>query len=79
MNIVKDDLIAKVDELSSEQEILRDEIRSLHTLRNRMRLRTDELEAEVKMLREEIESARKAAKAELEVSDRLLDLLPMYS
>ena len=93
LNIVKDDLIAKVhlatslclllllvvvdlgmfwggvqvDELSSEQEILRDEIRSLHQMRNRLRLRTDELEAECKMLREEIDSVRKAAKSEDEV------------
>ncbi|EFX78867.1 hypothetical protein DAPPUDRAFT_305108 [Daphnia pulex] len=66
LNIVKDDLIAKVDELSSEQEILRDEIRSLHSMRTRLRLRTDELEAEVKALREEIENARKAAKSEEE-------------
>ncbi|XP_045029282.1 JNK-interacting protein 3 isoform X7 [Daphnia magna] len=66
LNIVKDDLIAKVDELSSEQEILRDEIRSLQSMRTRLRLRTDELEAEVKALREEIENARKAAKSEEE-------------
>jgi predicted nucleic acid-binding Zn-ribbon protein len=75
LNIVKDDLIAKVDELSSEQEILRDEIRSLHAMRNRLRLRTDELEAEVKMLREEIENARKAAKSEEEVTFSLFRLM----
>ncbi|XP_059351313.1 JNK-interacting protein 3-like isoform X5 [Daphnia carinata] len=66
LNIVKDDLIAKVDELSSEQEILRDEIRSLQSMRTRLRLRTDELEAEVKALREEIENARRVAKSEEE-------------
>jgi chromosome segregation ATPase len=52
--------------ISSEQEILRDEIRSLHSMRTRLRLRTDELEAEVKALREEIENAHKAAKSEEE-------------
>ena len=66
LNIVKDDLIAKVDELSSEQEILRDEIQSLQSMRNRLRLRVDELETEVKTLREEVENARKAAKNEEE-------------
>ena len=78
MNIVKDDLIAKVDELSSEQEILRDEIRSLHAMRNRLRLRTDELEAEVKMLREEIENARKAAKSEEEVTFSFVRLMDFF-
>jgi len=66
LNIVKDDLIAKVDELSSEQEILRDEIRSLQSMRSRLRSRTDELELEVKNLREEMENARKASKSEEE-------------
>lgn len=67
MNIVKDDLIAKVDELSSEQEILREEIRSLQAAKNRLRIRTEELEAEVKALKEEAaEVARKAAKADEE-------------
>lgn len=75
LNIVKDDLIAKVDELSSEQEILRDEIRSLQSMRNRLRLRTDELEAEVKTLREEIENARKAAKSEEEVIFKIRNVL----
>lgn len=46
---------------------MRDEIRSLQTMRNRLRLRVDELESEVKTLREEIENARKAAKNEDEV------------
>ena len=56
-----------MDELSSEQEILRDEIRSLQAARNRLRIRTDELEAEVKALKEEAaEAARKAAKADEE-------------
>ena len=53
----------------SEQEILRDEIRSLQSMRNRLRLRVDELEGEVKALREEIENARKAAKSEEEVDN----------
>ena len=57
-----------MDELSSEQEILRDEIRSLQSMRNRLRLRVDELEGEVKSLREEVENVRKAAKSEEEVS-----------
>lgn len=47
---------------------MRDEIRSLQAMRNRLRLRVDELEAEVKTLREETENAKKAAaKADEEV------------
>ena len=53
--------------LCSEQEILRDEIRSLQSMRARLRSRTDELELEVKNLREEMENARKASKSEEEV------------
>ena len=59
----------ELDELSGEQEILRDEIRSLHQIRNQLRVRTDELEAEYKMLREEIDSVHKAAKTEDEQED----------
>ena len=60
--------ISKLD-CFSEQEILRDEIRSLQSMRNRLKMRVDELEAEVKALRDEIENARKAAKSEEEVSN----------
>ena len=47
---------------------MRDEIRSLQSMRARLRSRTDELELEVKNLREEMENARKASKSEEEVN-----------
>ncbi|KAK0060740.1 C-Jun-amino-terminal kinase-interacting protein 4, partial [Biomphalaria pfeifferi] len=53
LNIVKDDLIAKVDELSSEQEILREEITSLQAVKGRLQLRITQLEEELKKVREE--------------------------
>ncbi|KAH9513915.1 JNK-interacting protein [Bulinus truncatus] len=53
LNIVKDDLIAKVDELSSEQEILREEITSLQAVKGRLQLRIAQLEEELKRLKEE--------------------------
>ncbi|XP_035828297.1 C-Jun-amino-terminal kinase-interacting protein 4 [Aplysia californica] len=53
LNIVKDDLIAKVDELSSEQEILREEITSLQAVKSRLQLRITQLEDELKKVKEE--------------------------
>ncbi|XP_067663469.1 C-Jun-amino-terminal kinase-interacting protein 4-like isoform X5 [Haliotis asinina] len=55
LNIVKDDLIAKVDELSSEQEILREEITSLQTVKGRLQLRITQLEEELKKTKEEMQ------------------------
>lgn len=48
MNIVKDDLIVKVDELTGEIEILREELNTSHQARNKLRQRVTELEDEVK-------------------------------
>ncbi|GLH16726.1 C-Jun-amino-terminal kinase-interacting protein 3 [Gryllus bimaculatus] len=64
LNIVKDDLIVKVDELTSEQEILREEIKSLHTLKNKLKQRIQDLEEELKRAKEEAEKAAKAAKSD---------------
>ncbi|ODN06492.1 JNK-interacting protein 3, partial [Orchesella cincta] len=55
LNIVKDDLIAKVDELTSEQEILREEIASLNAVKSRLKLRVQELEDELKKIKEDLE------------------------
>jgi len=53
LNIVKDDLIAKVDELTGEHEILREEIKSLQTVRAKLQQRVQELEEELKTTKEE--------------------------
>lgn len=55
LNIVKDDLIAKVDELTSDQEILREEIKSVTAVKARQALRIQELEEDIKNLRTEME------------------------
>ncbi|TKR65081.1 hypothetical protein L596_025540 [Steinernema carpocapsae] len=52
LNIVKNDLIARVDELNSEQDIFREEIRSLEMVKNKMNLRIKELETEVRELKQ---------------------------
>lgn len=53
LNIVKDDLIVKVDELTGEQEILREELLALSNNRVKLRARIQELEDEVRRLKEE--------------------------
>nr|CAD7260769.1 unnamed protein product [Timema shepardi] len=72
LNIVKDDLIVKVDELTrnvllcvgSDQEILREEIRSLQTMKTRLLEKIRDLEEEVKRVKEEAEKSSKATKSD---------------
>ncbi|XP_045066763.1 C-Jun-amino-terminal kinase-interacting protein 3-like isoform X12 [Coregonus clupeaformis] len=53
LNIVKNDLIAKVDELSGEHEVLREELEALRTAKNKVDAKVKELEEELKRLRAE--------------------------
>jgi len=64
LNIVKDDLIAKVDELTGEHEILREEIKSLQNVRAKLQARVTELEEEIKKTKEEKEEEGKKEKGE---------------
>lgn len=48
LNIVKNDLIAKVDELSGEQEVLREELEAVRQSKNKVDARIKELEEEIK-------------------------------
>jgi len=64
LNIVKDDLIAKVDELTGEHEILREEIKSLQTVRAKLQQRVQELEEELKTSKEEAEKGGKKEKSD---------------
>lgn len=48
LNIVKNDLIAKVDELSGEQEVLREELDAVKQSKNKVDSRVKELEEELK-------------------------------
>jgi len=36
LNVLKDDLLVKIEELSNEQEILREQVDSLQTVRTRL-------------------------------------------
>lgn len=53
---MKDDLIVKVDELTGEQEMLREEISALKSQREKNRARIAELEEDIKKLTETIEA-----------------------
>ncbi|XP_043278658.1 JNK-interacting protein 3 isoform X3 [Venturia canescens] len=64
LNIVKDDLIVKVDEMTSEQEILREEVRGLQQARDRLRQKVTAMEEELKKVKEEAETAAKATKSD---------------
>lgn len=48
MNIVKDDLIVKVDELAGEIEILREELNTANQWRQKLSQKISELEEELK-------------------------------
>ena len=58
LNIVKDDLIAKVDELTGEHEILREEIKSLQAVRSKLQQKVQDLEDELKKVKEDAEQAK---------------------
>jgi uncharacterized protein YlxW (UPF0749 family) len=56
----------------SEQDMLREEIRSLQTVKERLKQRVGELEEELKRVREEAERAAKVSKSDDEVRIVLL-------
>ncbi|XP_054462974.1 C-Jun-amino-terminal kinase-interacting protein 3 [Anoplopoma fimbria] len=64
LNIVKNDLIAKVDELSGEHEVLREELEALRQSKNKVEARVKELEEELKRLRAEALGASRDSKDE---------------
>ena len=66
LNIVKDDLIAKVDELSSEMEILREDISSLQTVKSKLQEKVKDQEVDIKKMREELEKKNNSTKDEEE-------------
>lgn len=58
LNIVKDDLIAKVDELQSELTMAKDENQQLTAVKNRLKSRNSQLEDEIKKIREELDETK---------------------
>ncbi|XP_042905516.1 C-Jun-amino-terminal kinase-interacting protein 4 isoform X2 [Parasteatoda tepidariorum] len=52
LNVVKDDLIAKVDELTSETEILKEELKQYASVKEKLKQKVAELEEELKKAKE---------------------------
>lgn len=52
LNVVKDDLIVKVDELTGELEMLREEILTLNLSKSKLQKRLTEIEEELKKAKE---------------------------
>ncbi|XP_051686238.1 C-Jun-amino-terminal kinase-interacting protein 3 isoform X8 [Oryctolagus cuniculus] len=81
LNVVKNDLIAKVDQLSGEQEVLKGELEAAKQAKAKLETRVKELEEELKRVKSEAITARREPKEEVEdVSSYLcaeLDKIPM--
>ncbi|XP_045141298.1 C-Jun-amino-terminal kinase-interacting protein 3 isoform X5 [Echinops telfairi] len=81
LNVVKNDLIAKVDQLSGEQEVLRGELEAARQAKGKLEGRVRELEEELRRVKSEVITARREPKEEVEdVSSCLcteLDNIPM--
>ncbi|XP_034361593.1 C-Jun-amino-terminal kinase-interacting protein 3 isoform X15 [Arvicanthis niloticus] len=81
LNVVKNDLIAKVDQLSGEQEVLRGELEAAKQAKVKLENRIKELEEELKRVKSEAVTARREPREEVEdVSSYLcteLDKIPM--
>lgn len=60
-------MIVKVDELTSEQEILREEIKSLQAVNNRLKQKIHLLEEDLKKAKEEAVKQSKSNKSDDEV------------
>ncbi|CAF1037580.1 unnamed protein product [Rotaria sp. Silwood1] len=58
LNVLKDDLLAKIEELSNDLEIAREEVDSLQTVRSRLQLRITEIDEEFRKTREELEKKK---------------------
>uniref|UniRef100_A0A452VAA4 Mitogen-activated protein kinase 8 interacting protein 3 n=1 Tax=Ursus maritimus TaxID=29073 RepID=A0A452VAA4_URSMA len=81
LNVVKNDLIAKVDQLSGEQEVLRGDLEAARQAKLRLEGRIKDLEEELRRVKSEAITARREPKEEVEdVSSYLcteLDKVPM--
>ncbi|KAM6407927.1 C-Jun-amino-terminal kinase-interacting protein 3 isoform 7-T7 [Rhynochetos jubatus] len=66
LNVVKNDLIAKVDQLSGEQEVLKGELEATKQAKAKMETRVKELEEELKRVKSEVIVARREPKEEVE-------------
>ncbi|XP_055746356.1 C-Jun-amino-terminal kinase-interacting protein 4-like isoform X3 [Salvelinus fontinalis] len=64
LNLVKNDLMARVDELSCEKEVLQGELEAVTQAKTRLEEKSKELEEELKNVRAEAEEAKTKTKSE---------------
>uniref|UniRef100_A0A8C7QV84 C-Jun-amino-terminal kinase-interacting protein 4 n=1 Tax=Oncorhynchus mykiss TaxID=8022 RepID=A0A8C7QV84_ONCMY len=64
LNLVKNDLMARVDELSCEKEVLQGELEAVTQAKTRLEEKSKELEEELKKVRAEAEEAKTKTKSE---------------
>ncbi|XP_029540821.1 C-Jun-amino-terminal kinase-interacting protein 4-like isoform X2 [Oncorhynchus nerka] len=64
LNMVKNDLMARVDELSCEKEVLQGELEAVTQAKTRLEEKSKELEEELKKVRSEAEEAKTKTKSE---------------
>ncbi|OCT64281.1 hypothetical protein XELAEV_18045384mg [Xenopus laevis] len=69
LNVVKNDLIAKVDQLAGEQEVLKGELEATKQAKVKMETRVKELEEELKRVKSEAIVALQEPKEEVEVEE----------
>ncbi|XP_041671050.1 C-Jun-amino-terminal kinase-interacting protein 4 isoform X2 [Cheilinus undulatus] len=62
LNVVKNDLIARVDELACEKEVLRGELEAVTQSKTKLEERNKELEEELKKVRAELEETKQKVK-----------------
>jgi chromosome segregation ATPase len=68
LNIVKDDLIAKVDELQSELTMCMNEIQQMNAVKERQKFRISQLEEDLKKTKDELEDTKQKLSAQKEVN-----------
>lgn len=64
LNVVKNDLIAKVDQLSGEQEVLKGDLEAARQAKLRLESRIKDLEEELRRVKSEAITARREPKEE---------------
>ncbi|CAK6976431.1 C-Jun-amino-terminal kinase-interacting protein 4 [Scomber scombrus] len=66
LNVVKNDLIAQLDEVSCEKEVLRGELNAVTQAKTKLEEKNKELEEELKKIRAELDDGKQKAKIENE-------------
>lgn len=74
LNIVKDDLIAKVDELQGDLAMCKNEIQQREAVQDRLKSRINQMEDEIKKNKDELEETKQKLAAIKEVRFFHLDI-----